>query len=287
MDEKRKLQIKAQIYSTHRIYHLIRILSDNGFDFLNKSRKYYLRLLKKEICWIYCYPKSSVNYFLMLFPVNEMFKYIESNEKQRPLTIRYNNLKKNPVITKKNLEKKGLQIFNLNKPLDMAGIILKNKLKIGNIPEYLGGYYTLQSIASLMPVISLGPKKGDRVLDIAAAPGGKSTHISELMNNTGILVANDKNKTRINSLVSSIHRLGITNCIVTNLDGSILPFLLSGFDRVLVDAPCSSLGVLRRRPSQRWALNENEVLYELPLLQLEILQNASQYVFDLNSATCV
>ena len=92
MDEKGKIQIKTQICSVHRIYHIIRILNDYSFDFPNKSRKYYIKLLKKEICRIYDHPKSSINYFLMLFPVNETFKYIESNEKQRPLTIRYNNL---------------------------------------------------------------------------------------------------------------------------------------------------------------------------------------------------
>ena len=248
MPERETFRSKFQDFSTHRIYHILEILKEHKFNFMKKSRKYYLKLLKNEISRIYQYPKNSINYFLMLFPAIEMINYIESNEKQRPLTIRYSDLNKNPAITKINLVKKGLEIFNLDKPLNMAGVILKNKLKIGNTPEFLGGYYTLQSIASLMPVITLNPQRGERILDLAAAPGGKSTHISELMKNTGILVANDKNKSRINALASSIHRMGVSNCIITNMDGSILPFLLRGFDKVLIDAPCSGTGIISHDP---------------------------------------
>lgn len=230
--------------STHRIYHILKILKNLETWFLNNSKKYYIKLLKKEICRIFQYPRDSVNYFLSLFPVFETIKFIESNEKQRPLTIRYNNLKKNPEEIKLELEKKGIKVFSLEKPLDVAGIISKNRLKIGNIPEFLTGYYTLQSIASLLPVISLNPVEGDRVLDITAAPGGKSTFICQLMKNKGILVANDKNKIRVKSLVSSVHRMGITNCIVTNLDGTVLPFIVRGFDKVLIDAPCSGTGII-------------------------------------------
>jgi len=231
-------------FSTHRMYHILRILKNFQVWSLNNSKKYYLKLLKKEICTIFHYPKDSVNYFLTLFPIFETIKFIESNEKQRSLTIRYNSLRKNPEEIRMELEKKGIKVFVLEKPLNIAGIISKNRLKIGGIPEFLTGYYTLQSIASLLPVLSLNPKEGDRILDITAAPGGKSTFISQLMNNKGILIANDKNKIRIKSLVSSVHRMGITNCIVTNLDGIILPFIVKGFDKVLIDAPCSGTGII-------------------------------------------
>jgi len=232
------------ILSTHRVYHLIKILKNLGSWLLSNSKVYYLKLLKKEICRLYKYPKDTVDYFLTLFPVSEVLKFIESNEKERPLTIRYNNLKKNLGLIKKNLEKKGIKIFSLDRPLEIAGIISKNRIKIGNTPEFLSGYYTLQSIASLLPVLSLNPKEGERILDLAAAPGGKSTYISQLMNNNGILVANDKNKIRIKSLVSSIHRMGITNCVITNLDGIILPFIMKGFDKVLIDVPCTGTGII-------------------------------------------
>lgn len=230
--------------STHRIYHILKILKNSDSFFINNSRKYYFKLLKKEICRVYNYPRDSVNYFLILFPIFEAVRFIESNEKQRPLTIRYNNLKKNLSEIKKKLEKKGIKIHNFSKPLEIAGVVLKNNLKLGNIPEFLGGYYTLQSIASLLPVLSLNPKETERILDLTAAPGGKTTYIGQLMNNRGILISNDKNKLRLKSLVSSIHRMGISNSIVTNLDGLVLPFVVRGFDKVLLDAPCTGTGII-------------------------------------------
>jgi ribosomal RNA methyltransferase Nop2 len=229
---------------THRINHLLKIIKNFESFLTKKSKKYYFQLLVKEISQIFGYPKDSINYFLNLFPISETLKFIEFNEKPRPLTIRFNALKENIQEIKYNLEKKGIKIFCLDKPFNVAGIIVKSKMKIGNISEFLGGYYTLQSVASLLPVLSLDPKKSERILDIAAAPGGKSTFISQLMENKGVLVANDKNKIRIKSLVSSIHRMGITNCIVTNLDGTVLPFLLKGFDKVLIDAPCTGTGII-------------------------------------------
>ena len=240
--EKSKFEISG--LKTHRIDHILKIIKNFEFFFTKNSKKYYFKLLEKEMCQIYGYPKDSINYFLKLFPISETLKFIEFNEKPRPLTIRFNSLKENIKEIRYNLEKKGIKIFSLDKPFNMAGIVTKNKTRIGNTSEYLGGFYTLQSIASLLPVLSLNPKKGERVLDIAAAPGGKSTFIAQLMENKGVLVANDKNKIRIKSLVSSIHRMGITNCIVTNLDGSILPFLIKGFDKVLVDAPCTGTGII-------------------------------------------
>lgn len=241
---KNSQEINDSMFSTHRIHHLIKILRNLESWFLNNSKIYYIKLLKNEICRIFKYPKDSVNYFLTIFPLSEAIKFIESNEKQRPLTIRYNNLKKNLENIKKNLEKKGIKIFSLDKPLEIAGIISKNGAKIGNTSEFLAGYYTLQSIASLLPVLALNPTEGDRILDIAAAPGGKSTFISQLMNNKGILIANDKNKIRIKSLVSSVHRMGCTNCIITNIDGIMLPFIIRGFDKVLIDAPCTGTGIV-------------------------------------------
>lgn len=234
----------GSILPMHRIYHILKILKNFEYLASLNSKKYYLKLLKKEISQTYGYPIDSVRYFLTLFPVSETLRFIESNEKQRPLTIRYNSLKKDLKNIKNNLEKKGIKILDLSEPPGVAGVLLKNKFKIGSMPEFLGGYYTLQSIVSLFPVLSLNPTESDRVLDLAAAPGGKSTFISQLMNNKGLLIANDRNKIRIKSLVSSIHRMAVTNCIVTNLEGTILPFVLKGFNKVLIDAPCSGTGII-------------------------------------------
>ncbi len=94
--------------------------------------------------------------------------------------------------------------------------------------------------------MALGAQPGERVLDMCAAPGGKTTHIAQDMKNTGCLFANDVNRDRISALTSNVHRMGITNCIISNLCATSFPGAIGGFDRVLLDAPCSGLGVIVR-----------------------------------------
>lgn len=86
-------------------------------------------------------------------------------------------------------------------------------------------------------------------MDMCASPGGKTTYIAQLMKNKGVLVANDMKKSRLPSLVANLHRMGVTNSVVANYDGRQLKDAISGFDRVLLDAPCTGLGVIARDPS--------------------------------------
>ena len=120
---------------------------------------------------------------------------------------------------------------------------------IGATPEYLAGHYMVQSASSFLPVMALQPQPGQRVLDMAASPGGKSSHVAALMANTGTLVANDSSKDRLRALQANLSRLGVRNAIVLNADGRDFPKLMGGFDRVLLDAPCSGLGVISKDPS--------------------------------------
>jgi 25S rRNA (cytosine2870-C5)-methyltransferase len=97
-------------------------------------------------------------------------------------------------------------------------------------------------------VAALAAQPGERVLDMAAAPGGKTTYIAQLMKNTGCLVANDPKKERLKSLYANLHRLGVNNTVVVSYDGRKLPQIFHKFDRVLLDAPCTGLGVIAREP---------------------------------------
>lgn len=101
----------------------------------------------------------------------------------------------------------------------------------------------------MLPVIALGPEENERILDMCAAPGGKSSHIAALMKNTGVLFANDVNKDRLQAVVGNFHRLGIQNAIVTSIDGTKYRDVMTGFDRVLLDAPCTGSGVISKDPS--------------------------------------
>jgi ribosomal RNA methyltransferase Nop2 len=118
----------------------------------------------------------------------------------------------------------------------------------------------LQAASSFLPVIALSPEPHERVLDMASAPGGKTTHMAALMQNTGVIFANDANKARTKSLTANVHRLGCKNVVVCSYDGREFPKVMGGFDRVLLDAPCSGTGVISKDASvkinkvRHWAL---------------------------------
>lgn len=107
----------------------------------------------------------------------------------------------------------------------------------------------LQSASSFLPVIALAPQTDEKILDMAAAPGGKTTYIAQLMKNTGVLFANDVKADRNKALIFNVQRMGINNCIVTNFDGRKLPKVINNCDRVLLDAPCTGLGIIARDAS--------------------------------------
>lgn len=119
----------------------------------------------------------------------------------------------------------------------------------GATPEYLAGHYMLQAASSFLPVIALAPQPNERVLDMASAPGGKTTHIAALLQNTGAVFANDANKQRTKSLTANVHRLGCKNVVICSYDGREFPKVMGGFDRVLLDAPCSGTGVISKDSS--------------------------------------
>ena len=133
----------------------------------------------------------------------------------------------------------------------------------------------LQSPSSFLPVIALAPQLHDRVLDMAAAPGGKTSYICQLLANTGQVVANDIKLERITALQYNLFRLGATNAMVVNYDGKELceVFQNQKFDRVLLDAPCTGMGIIARDPSIKMKKGRAEV-EDHSELQKELLLSA-------------
>ncbi|KAJ2996290.1 hypothetical protein NUW58_g1017 [Xylaria curta] len=107
-------------------------------------------------------------------------------------------------------------------------------ISLGATPEYLAGHYILQAASSFLPCMALAPQEGERILDMASAPGGKTTYLAALMKNTGCIFANDPSKTRSRGLIGNVHRLGVRNVIVCNYDARDFPKVMGGFDRVLL-----------------------------------------------------
>src|SRR3989338_3046011 len=124
--------------------------------------------------------------------------------------------------------------------------IKKERRDIGNLIEHSLGYFYTQEAASMIPPIVLGSRPGDIVLDMAASPGSKTTQIAQYMQNKGILIANDYTIERMKPLSINLQRCGASNAIITLMNGQW--FKRSGieFDKILVDAPCSGTGTIRK-----------------------------------------
>ena len=162
-------------------------------------------------------------------------------------SIRVNLLKISITELKKRLEGK----WNLEQiPWCKEGFWIEHAKKerrdIGNLIEHSLGYFYIQEAASMIPPIVLEPKKGEIVLDIAASPGSKTTQIAQYMQNEGVLIANDYTVDRMKPLSINLQRCGVSNAVITLMEGQW--FRKSGieFDKVLVDAPCSGTGTIRK-----------------------------------------
>ena len=117
---------------------------------------------------------------------------------------------------------------------------------IGNVLEHMLGYIYVQDAASMIPPIALLPEPGDLVLDMCSAPGSKASQMAAMMNNTGVLIANDLQGSRLKALGINLQRTGVSNVLITQMPGHRFRQLTLKFDKVLVDAPCSGTGTIRR-----------------------------------------
>ena len=162
-------------------------------------------------------------------------------------SIRVNTLKISIADLKKRLEAD----WNLEQvPFCKEGFWITHKREdrrdIGNLPEHALGYFYVQEAASMLPPLALQPQEGDVVLDICAAPGSKTTQLGAMMKNTGLVVANDIVPTRLEALKINTQRCGLTNCIITKIQGYRFEQIGIKFDKILLDAPCSGTGTIRK-----------------------------------------
>ncbi|KAL0947017.1 hypothetical protein HGRIS_013161 [Hohenbuehelia grisea] len=221
-----------------------------------RARSEYISQLVADIASYYGYNDFLTEKLFQLFPVAEAIEFFEANEVPRPVTIRTNTLRTRRRDLAQTLVNRGVNLEPIGKWTNVGLQVFESSVPIGATPEYLAGHYMLQAASSFLPVIALAPQPNERVLDMASAPGGKTTHIAALMQNTGVVFANDANKARTKSLTANVHRLGCKNVVVCSYDGREFPKVMGGFDRVLLDAPCSGTGVISKDTSVK--VNKSE-----------------------------
>ncbi len=191
--------------------------------------------------------------------------YLEILEVPPVRSIRCNTLKISPENLKKRLENNG---WKINQPWkDYPEVmIVESQLKpgeLGNSLEHLLGYYYIQELASMLPVLVLKPEKNQLVLDLCAAPGSKTTQMSAFMENTGTIIANEISIGRLRILATNLERCGASNVIITKKEGAAFCKRLEKeniqFDKILLDAPCSGEGTIRSTPKTPVMWNINTV----------------------------
>merc|ERR1739844_439166 len=272
-----------QIIQT-RVKDVIEVLKDfSARREEGKSRHEYLDCLKRDLCTYYDYNDYMMNKMMGVFSLDELVESLEANEGQRPLTIRTNSLKTKRRDLAQALINRGVNLDPVGKWSKVGLVVYSSQVPLGATPEYLAGHYMIQGASSLLPVMTLAPQENEKVLDMAAAPGGKTTHIAALMRHSGLLYANDANKSRCKAVVGNLHRLGITNTVVCNYDGRKLPTIMKGFDRVLLDAPCSGTGVIAKDPSVKTG-KEHKDIQLCTHMQKELILAAID-ALDANSKT--
>ena len=207
--------------------------------------------------------------------VEDAHKIAQSFNIVSPIDIRVNKLRANINEVKENFDSFGIKYqlipgcpCGLEVP---AGVGEPKKW-----PGYEEGKWSVQDRSSQLIAPLLGPLPGENILDACAAPGGKSTHIAELINNDGIVWSVDRSSRRSSKISVNSKRLG-TNCLqLLVADSNELlykkPEWKCFFDRILIDAPCSGLGTLTRHPDARWRMNKNNI-QELVSLQSQLLNS--------------
>lgn len=257
-----------------RIQDIVGVLRDFGTQREEgRSRAEYLHRLQRDLATYYSYGEFLLGKLMDLFPLSELVEFLEANEVPRPITLRTNTLKTRRRDLAQALINRGVNLDPLGKWSKTGLVVYDSSVPIGATPEYLAGHYMLQGASSMLPVMALAPQEHERILDMCCAPGGKTSYIAQLMKNTGVILANDANAERLKSVVGNLHRLGVTNTIISHYDGRQFPKVVGGFDRVLLDAPCSGTGIISKDPAVKTNKDEKDIL-RCAHLQKELLLSA-------------
>lgn len=248
-------------------------------EFLNK--KMQLRMPDRnedEIKYLsikYSYAPWIIELWMEHYSMDFVEELLEAENQTPPTTIRLNWLKVMKEDLIQALEEKDFQVEE--------GILCQNALNVkGNhlldTELYKMGMFTPQDESSILVAEKLDPKQGETIMDVCAAPGGKTTAIAERMNNTGRIIASDIYRRKLDLVDKEARRLGITNIETRSWDATrVDSSMVEKADRVLVDAPCSGLGVIRRKPEIKYR-EFTEDMELLPKKQLAILSASSNYV---------
>lgn len=233
--------------------------------------------LVRYLAIYWSHPDWLVKRWLGYFGREETELLLQANNVESPLILRANRLKNNRNDLLEAFRKAGVDAAPTS--WSPQGIQVRGSSPVDRLSGFHEGLFQVQGEASQLVGYLLDPKPGERILDACAAPGGKSTHLAELMGDEGEIVATDISTRGLEKVKKSVQRLGITSAryyladVTNGLEGP----LAGPYDRILVDAPCSGLGTLRSHPEAKWHRGEEDIS-RLSRLQKKILRGICPYV---------
>ena len=230
----------------------------------------------KSLSIRYSFPEEITRYINDFYGIDYTKAFLRDADRIKDLSIRVNNLKTNKKDLINLLVDYGFEIEEGN--ISENSLIVKNPAGLAASRFFKDGLFTIQQEASMKAVEVLDPSENSRILDLCAAPGTKTTYLGEYTKNTANIVANDISEAKNKLILENIERLGLKSIKLTNFDASsFVGDFENKFDYCLVDAPCSGLGVVGRKPEIRYNRTK-ETIVRLASLQREILENAIKYV---------
>ena len=223
------------------------------------------------------HPRWLVEKWLDYFGREETEALMRANNETAPLVLRVNSCRSNRDALLALLIKNDISAVATQ--WSPAGIWVKSRSLVDQLPGFREGLFQVQGEASQLVSYLISPGKGERILDACAAPGGKTTHIAELMADTGQVIALDKSERGIEKIRENVARLGLASVLAAKSDVSheLSAESRSPYDRVLVDAPCSGLGTLRSHPEIKWHRNQTDIK-RLSHLQRRIVDRVVHYL---------
>ena len=224
----------------------------------------------------YSHPKWMVARWIGEYGFEFTEALCKANNETPSLNIRVNTLKtsKNDLIS--SLHNKGI---NLKEALYARDCLIVDQAQnITDLDEFRDGLFTIQDESSMLVAQIMNPQKGSNVLDVCSAPGGKSTHMAQIMDNKGLIISRDIYEHKIHLIDENARRLGIDIIKAENMDALEKDENLIGkMDYILLDAPCSGLGLIRRKPEIKWNRSEDDIA-TLSKLQYDIIMNVKDYL---------
>lgn len=224
----------------------------------------------------YSHPEWVVKRWVELFGGEFTEGLLISNNEVPDFTVRVNTLKISKAKLVENLREAGLEVEEGK--YSGEALIFKNPSSISRLEAFKNGYFQVQDESSMLVGKVLAPKPGELIMDVCSAPGGKATHMAQLMEDQGTVIARDVHPHKIKLIEEAANRLGLRSVKTEIFDATLPDEKSSGkADRVLVDAPCTGLGIIRKKPDIKWARSGAD-MKEITELQFKILNTAAKYV---------